>query len=202
MEDCLTGKTKRLIINVPPRSLKSICVSVAFVAWFLGHRPSAEVISVSYGQDLANKHSLDCRRIMASQWYQHAFRTRLSPQKQTQQEFVTTQNGCRIATSVGGVVTGRGGDAIVIDDPLKPDEALSDTQRKAANDWYDHTLCSRLNDKRNGCMIIVMQRLHEDDLVGHVLQKGAADWRVSGAFRPLLSRMRHTRFRSSVGFTL
>src|ERR1039458_7715025 len=70
LEDCLTGKTKRLIINVPPRSLKSICISVAFVAWFLGHRPSAEMICVSYGQDLANKHSLDCRRIMVSQWYQ------------------------------------------------------------------------------------------------------------------------------------
>jgi hypothetical protein len=72
---------------------------------------------------------------------------------------------------VGGVLTGRGADIIIIGDPLKPDEAVSETQRKAANDWYDHTLYSRLNDKRTGCSIIIMRRLHEDDLVGHVLEQ-------------------------------
>jgi predicted phage terminase large subunit-like protein len=87
------------------------------------------------------------------------------------QEFVTTQNGFRLATSVGGVLTGRGADIIIIDDPLKPDEAFSATQRQAANDWYDHTLYRRLNDKRTGCIIIIMQRLHQDDLVGHVLEQ-------------------------------
>ena len=73
-------------------------------------------------------------------------------------------------------MTGRGGDFLIIDDPLKPEEAASESQRKAANDWYDHTLLTRLNDKRNGCIIIIMQRLHEDDLVGHVMQSG--DWKV------------------------
>jgi predicted phage terminase large subunit-like protein len=96
---------------------------------------------------------------------------RLSPQKQSIQEFLTTQGGSRLATSVGGVLTGRGADLIVIDDPLKPDEALSETQRNAVNEWYDHTLYSRLNDKRTGCIIIIMQRLHQDDLVGHVLEQ-------------------------------
>ena len=72
-----------------------------------------------------------------------------------------------MATSVGGVLTGRGADFIIVDDPLKPDEALSDTQRKAVNDWFDHTLYSRLNNKKDGCIILIMQRLHEDDLVGH-----------------------------------
>ena len=89
---------------------------------------------------------------------------------------MTTERGFRLATSVGGVLTGRGADFIIIDDPLKPDEALSETQRKAVNEWYDHTLISRLNNKRDGCIILIMQRLHEDDLVGHVLQQG--DWRV------------------------
>ena len=89
---------------------------------------------------------------------------------------MTTQNGVRLATSVGGVLTGRGADFIIIDDPLKPDEAVSDIQRKAVNDWYDHTLFSRLNDKRNGVIIIIMQRLHEDDLVGHV--SGHGPWKV------------------------
>jgi predicted phage terminase large subunit-like protein len=101
------------------------------------------------------------------------FRPRLAPQKQSVQEFLTTQNGCRLATSVGGVLTGRGADFIIIDDPLKPDEALSETQRKAVNEWYDHTVYSRLNDKQTGCIIIIiiMQRLHKDDLVGHVLEQ-------------------------------
>jgi hypothetical protein len=76
-----------------------------------------------------------------------------------------------LATSVGGVLTGRGADFIIIDDPLKPDEALSETQRNAVNEWYVHTLYSRLNDKRTGSIIIIMQRLHEDDLVGHVLEQ-------------------------------
>jgi hypothetical protein len=77
--------------------------------------------------------------------------------------------GYRLATSNGGVLTGRGADIILIDDPLKPEEALSDTQRRAAKDWFDHTLYSRQNDKRRGAIVIIMQRLHEDDLVGHAL---------------------------------
>jgi len=171
LEACRHGEITRLIINVPPRSLKSHSAAVAFPAFVLGHNPSAQIICASYGQDLANKHSLDCRTIMASQWFRSLFPTRLSPQKQAVQEFLTTQNGFRLATSVGGVLTGRGADFIVIDDPLKPDEALSESQRNAVNGWFDHTLYSRLNDKRLGVIIIIMQRLHEDDLVGHVLEQ-------------------------------
>jgi len=78
--------------------------------------------------------------------------------------------GSRLSTSVGGVLTGRGAD-LIIDDPQKPDEALSETQRNAVNDWYDHTLYSRMNNKQTGCIIIIMQRLHEDDLVGHVVEQ-------------------------------
>ena len=89
---------------------------------------------------------------------------------------MTTQLGFRLSTSVRSVLTGRGSDFIVIDDPLKPDEALSDIQRKSVNDWFDHTLYSRLNDKRKGCIILIMQRLHEDDLTGHVL--GLEPWKV------------------------
>jgi hypothetical protein len=76
-------------------------------------------------------------------------------------EFETTAQGCRVATSVGGVLTGRGADIIIIDDPLKPEEALSQAQRQAANEWYDHTLYSRLNDARSGAIILIMHRLHE-----------------------------------------
>jgi len=177
LEACRRGDITRLSINQPPRSLKSHCVSVAFVAFLLGHEPSAQIICASYGQVLANKHALDCRTIMARKWYQALFpHTRLSSERQAVQEFVTTQQGFRLATSVGGVLTGRGADFLIIDDPLKPDEALSDTGRKAVNDWFDHTLYSRLNDKRTGRIILIMQRLHEDDLVGHVL--GMEPWKV------------------------
>jgi hypothetical protein len=171
LEACFRGKVNRLIINVPPRSLKSHAAAIAFPAYVLGHNPSAQIICASYGQDLANKHSMDCRTLMTSAWYRGLFPTRLSPQKQSVQEFVTTHAGSRLCTSVGGVLTGRGADLIIIDDPLKPDEALSETQRNSVNGWYDHTLYSRQNSKQDCVIIIIMQRLHEDDLVGHVLEQ-------------------------------
>src|SRR5271169_2076786 len=150
--------------------------SIAFPAWCLGHDPSAQLLCVSYAQDLADKLARDCRSVMTSHWYRRIFPTRLAAQRQAVQEFVTTRQGYRLATSNGGVLTGRGADIILIDDPLKPEEALSATQRQAANDWFDHTLYSRLNDKRHGAIVIIMQRLHEDDLVGHVLEQEA--WEV------------------------
>src|SRR6266850_232872 len=157
------------IIQLPPRHLKSLLASIAFPAWCLGHDPSAQILSVSYGQELADKLARDCRSIVMSPWYRQIFPTRLAPHRQAVQEFITTRQGYRLATSTGGVLTGRGADLILIDDPLKPEEALSEAQRQTANDWYDHTLYSRLNDKRHGVIVIIMQRLHEDDLVGHVL---------------------------------
>ena len=170
------GRIRRLIINLPPRHLKSLIASIAFSAWSLGHDPSVQFLCASYGQDLADKFARDCRSIMISPWYRQIFSTRLAPQRQAVQEFVTTQQGYRLATSTGGVLTGRGADIILIDDPLKPEEALSDAQRQAANEWYDHTLSSRQNDKQRGAIVIIMQRLHEDDLVGHVLAQ--EEWEV------------------------
>jgi len=170
------GRMRRLIINLPPRHLKSLMASIAFPAWCLGHDPSAQILCVSYGQDLADKFARDCRSIMTSGWYRQIFPTRLAAPRQAAQELITTRQGYRLATSTGGVLTGRGADIILIDDPLKPEEALSEAQRKAANDWHDHTLYSRLNDKRHGAIVIIMQRLHEDDLVGHVLAQ--EQWEV------------------------
>ena len=108
-----------------------------------------------------DKLARDCRRIVMSGWYKRAFSTRLSAQRQAVPEFETTHQGSRLATSVGGVLTGRGADIIIIDDPLKPEEALSQSQRQAVNEWFDHTLYSRLNDKHNGAIVLIMHRLHE-----------------------------------------
>jgi predicted phage terminase large subunit-like protein len=170
------GQTKRLIVNLPPRSLKSLAASVALPAWWLGHDPSAQLLCVSYGQELSAKLSRDCRALMTSPFYKRLFATRLSQSRNAAEEFATTAQGFRMATSVGGVLTGRGADAILIDDPLKPEEAVSAAARQRVNEWFDNTLYSRLNDKRTGAIVIIMQRLHEDDLVGHVLAQ--EDWEV------------------------
>jgi hypothetical protein len=114
---------------------------------------------------------------MASAFYQNLFpKTRLSTEKQSVNEFMTTAHGFRLSTSVGGVLTGRGADIIIIDDPLKPEDALSETRRNSVNEWYSGTLLTRLNSKETGVIIILMQRLHQDDLVGHVREQG--DWAV------------------------
>ncbi|MGD1212633.1 MAG: phage terminase large subunit [Candidatus Acidiferrales bacterium] len=177
LEECRLGKLRRLIINLPPRSLKSHMASVAFPAFLLGHNPAAQIICASYAQDLADKLAGDCRSLMTSDWYQGVFPgTRLASRRAAVSDFATMERGSRLSTSMGGVLTGRGADFIVIDDPIKPDEALSEAQRTSVNDRFDSTLITRLNNKRSGVVIIIMQRLHEDDLVGHVLQQG--DWKL------------------------
>lgn len=172
LERCRRGETRRLVITLPPRNLKSICASVAFPAFVLGHDPAARIVCVSYSQELAAKHARDCRTVMESRWYQELFpRTRLDRRKNAEGEFETTARGYRLATSVGGTLTGRGGSLIVIDDPLKPTDAASETRRAAVNEWYDTTLASRLDRKTDDAIVLIMQRLHVDDLVGHVLER-------------------------------
>ncbi len=172
LEQLRLGAIKRLIVNIPPRSLKSHATQVAFVAWLLGHDPSAQIICASYAQDLSNKFASDCRNLMRGRMYRDVFRTRLSSERPALNELVTTRQGFRLATSVGGVLTGRGADYLIIDDPSKPEEANSDAERKRVNDWFDHTVLSRLNDKQEGRIVIIMQRLHEDDLTGHLMKQG------------------------------
>ena len=163
------GKIRRLKIEVPPRSLKSVCALVAFPAFVLGHDPTAKIITVSYSNDLAAKHAADCRAVMQAQWYKALFpETRLSADKNQESNYETTKRGYRYATSVGGTLTGRGGNLIIIDDPLKPEDAMSQTKREAVNAWYSRTLLSRLNNKAKDAIILVQQRLHMGDLVGHV----------------------------------
>ena len=166
------GTIRRLIINVPPRSLKSVTASIALPAWWLGQEPTARIICASYAQDLADKFARDTRQVVSSPWYLQLFGTRISRHRHAVADFETTAGGYRMGTSVGGVLTGRGADVIIVDDPLKPVEAVSDLLRQQVNDWFDHTLVSRLNDPRTGCIVVIMQRLHEDDLTGHLLAKG------------------------------
>jgi predicted phage terminase large subunit-like protein len=171
LQAVVDGKIKRLIINIPPRHLKSLMTSIALPAFILGRNPRAAIICAAYAQDLSDKFARDCRAIMQSSWYQKSFPTRLTQSRASLQELITTKGGFRLGTSVGGVLTGRGGDILIIDDPIKPNDAQSDARRKSANDWYDGTLYSRLNSKTEGAIIVIMQRLHEDDFTGHLLQQ-------------------------------
>jgi predicted phage terminase large subunit-like protein len=171
LELSIQGEQPRLIINLPPRQLKSFITSVVLPAFILGQDPSAKIICISYSDELAKTLARDFKRIVESAWYLKIF-PHVQPTKTTENEFVTAQGGFRYATSVGGTLTGRGGDFIIIDDPIKPEEANSDSTRKKANDWFQSTLFSRLDDKKRSVMIIVMQRLHVNDLTGFAQDSG------------------------------
>ena len=129
LERLRRGEITRLIINMPPRSLKSVTASVAFPAFVLGHDPTRRIICVSYSGDLAKKHANDFRAVAESHWYRELFPGMRIGQKDSEGEIELTARGFRLATSVGGTLTGRGGDLVIIDDPLKPDDAYSDVKR-------------------------------------------------------------------------
>jgi predicted phage terminase large subunit-like protein len=174
----LRGEINRLIINMPPRSLKSITASVALQAFMLGHDPTRRIICASYSGELAHKHSNDFRAVLSTSWYRTIFpETQIGPYKDSETEIELTRRGFRLATSVGGTLTGRGGDVIIIDDPLKPIDALSEVKRNGANEWFSNTVLSRIDDKRTGTIVIVMQRVHMDDLTGFVLGQ-SDEWTV------------------------
>lgn len=176
VEQFLLGRTPRLLITCPPRHLKSIIASVCGPAWALGNNPRLRLVCLSHTGELAAKHHDDCRRLMESDYYRALFpHAAISPQKNTQTEFRMVAGGGRLSLSVGGPLTGRGGDLIIIDDPIKAEDAASETKRTGVNAWYSETLASRLNDPKSGGIAIVMQRLHDDDLAGHVTEGGG--WR-------------------------
>lgn len=167
-----SGDVKRLIITVPPRNLKSICASVALPAWFLGQNPSERIVSVSYSDALAKTHANDFRRIVSDPLYQAVF-PRMRVSKDTDGEIHTTLRGRRYATSIGGTLTGRGGNLVIIDDPLKPGDAESQNARERVIEWYRSTLVTRPDDKQAARIVLVMQRIHIDDLVGYLLDGDA-----------------------------
>ena len=176
LEAVSRGEEKRLIINIPPRYMKSLCVSVMWPVWSWIARPENRWIFASYSQSLAAKHSVDRRQLIQSSFFQKQWGKlfSLTDDQNLKTEFMNTRRGHMIATSVGGTATGKGGDIIVVDDPHNPLEANSDVLRQKAIDFFDQTLTTRLDNKKNGAIVVVMQRLHEDDLTGHLLEQG--DW--------------------------
>lgn len=163
---------QRLVISLPPRSLKSVFCSVALPLFVLGNDPGRNILCISYSDDLATKHARDRQRILRSPWFRAAF-PNLKIERDTVAEVATSRGGAILATSVNGMVTGRGGSLFLIDDPIKPVDAMSRANRESTNEWLKSTLLPRPDDKRNACMIMIMQRLHVDDPAGVALRSGS-----------------------------
>lgn len=174
LEACERGEIRNLLINIPPRCAKSLLVSVFFPAWAWTRKPQLRYLFASYAQSLSIRDSLKCRRLIESPWYQRNWGERVSLNTDQNQKirFENSAMGYRLATSVGGTATGEGGDYIAVDDCHNVEQALSEVQREGALIWWDETMSTRLNDPKTGRKIIVMQRLHERDLSGHVLAQG------------------------------
>lgn len=177
LEAVTAGEITRLIINIPPRYMKSIETTVMWPCWEWIKRPELRYRFCSYAASLSTQHSLSRRRILESEWYRRLWpEVVLTTDQNVKNAYENTARGMMVSTSVGGSATGKGGNRIVIDDPINPQEAYSDAERKAANDYVDRTLPSRLDDKKRDAMIFVMQRLHDDDCTGHVLAKTGTEW--------------------------
>lgn len=166
-----TGSNRRLIVTMPPRYLKSIAITIAWVAWMLGHNPALKFLCVSYNQDLASDHAARCLKLMQCSWYRRAFPS-VVLKRLAVDDFSTAAGGGRMSTSIEGTTTGFGADIIIVDDPMKAQDTTSEAARTRVAEWFDTTLIQRLNDQEKGSIIVVMQRLHEADLAGVLIEQG------------------------------
>ena len=170
----LKGEMTRLIINVPPRSGKTLMITEMFPVWAMGNHPSIKFIVTGYSTSLTREFSGHSRDWYQSNSYNMVFPER-SPMREDQntKEYWRTQNDCSyFATGAGGSIVGRGSDFFLIDDPIKPDIAeTSELQRESINNWYLNTVTSRLNNPKTGCIVIIMQRTHENDLTGFLTDR-------------------------------
>lgn len=165
------GEIPKLIINMPPRSLKTHITSVSFAAWLLGKQPTIQLMLTSFKSGLAEKMTRKTRSVLQSEWYKGCFKdTRLSEELNRQYYFETTQKGQYFSSAMSNV-TGEGCDLQICDDPLSPDEALSDQVRNSTIETIRGTLFSRFNDPRKPKFVLNMQRLHDDDPTGNLLKE-------------------------------
>lgn len=193
LEAVSRGELPRLIINIPPRSMKSITTAVCWPAWEWLTRASVRWLFASYAASLSTRDSVKCRRLIESRGgradgtlfqrvgYQGVLRLlsdapwSLTGDQNAKTRYDNTATGFRLATSVDGSATGEGGDRVVVDDPVNPREARSEAERTSANTWWDETMTTRFNNSR-AAAVIVMQRLHEKDLTGHLIAKDPDRW--------------------------
>jgi len=173
LEAVSTGEISRLLINMPPRHMKSLSVSVCWPAWEWTFNPWIQFFFSSYSAMLSTRDNMKTREIVTSPWYQEAWpHVQLKRDQNAKDKFENKAGGFRFSSSVGGRATGEGGDRIVADDPHNMSEVNSDAKRKEVLDWWDNTMQTRLNDPKTGAFVVVMQRGHQQDLSGHILEKG------------------------------
>lgn len=178
--DVVDQKSPRLMLFMPPRHGKSTLASVAFPAWHLGRNPDHEFISCSYSGSLAMGFSRKVRQVLREPTYKAIFKTRLDPDSQSAEAWLTTAGGGYVAAGVGGGITGKGAHVLVVDDPVKNrEDAESQNNRDANWDWYTSTAYTRLAP--GGGVLVILTRWHDDDLAGRLLKagiQGGDEWEV------------------------
>lgn len=168
LEAVVRRDIQQLIVNIPPRSSKTSIISICFTAWAWLNNPSEKFYYNSHSRDLAGNHSLKCRNLIESEWYQSRWgdRFKLLLDQNTKSRFENDKSGYREASSTGSKTAGKGGTILILDDPN--DTTESDLVREGVNVWIDQSWSSRLNDRKTGCKIVVQQRTHEKDVTGHL----------------------------------
>lgn len=174
LEAVANREIQQLLINMPPRHMKSTLVSVMFPVWRWIKHPEEQFLFASYSESLSLRDSRKCRNLIRSGWFQKNWGSRFSlmPDQNEKRRFENDKMGYRLATSVGGTNTGEGGSIVLYDDPNSMKEINSDLIREGANDWHDQTMSSRLNDPKTSCRVCVQQRGHQHDMTGHLLELG------------------------------
>lgn len=180
-KDVIEKKSPRLMLFMPPRHGKSTLASIAFPAWHLGRNPGHEFISCSYSGSLAMGFSRKVRQLLREPTYKTAFKTRLDPDSQSAEAWLTTAGGGYVAAGVGGGITGKGAHVLVIDDPVKNrEDAESQNNRDNNWDWYTSTAYTRLAP--GGGVLVILTRWHDDDLAGRLLKHSSEsdgdEWEV------------------------
>ena len=169
---------KRLIINVPPGTMKSILVSVMYPAWTWIKNPELRYLAVTNEKGLATRDSLRMKQVIQSEWYQSHWLLSFQPDQNEKTLFANEKHGFRQSIGVDAGVTGKRGDCLLLDDLIDAKDAFSDVIRKGVNNAWDQALCSRLNDLDKSGVLLIMQRLHEQDLTGHLLKKVHSKWTI------------------------
>jgi predicted phage terminase large subunit-like protein len=208
LEAVSKGEIRKLLITMPPRHSKTLMTSVVWPAWLWAKEKDprypligaqTRFLCLSYGDDLALDSALLMRRLVESEWFQTRWgkRVKLQSDQEAKSKFDTSVGGSRISAGFGGTLTGRGGDIKIIDDPLKADDAESDVERKKVLRRYDGTLKSRITDPRTNAEVVIAQRLHEQDLPGHIIETDPEfeHLMLPAEFEP------ERRFYTSIGWT-
>lgn len=173
LQKTLQSPGRKLVVTCPPRYGKSFIMSICFIAWAMGHNPNLRFLVASYSESLADEHADTFKKLIESAWYKALFpKMRIDPKKSRAADMQSTKGGRRKAISRGGTATGFGADIIVIDDIIKAADATSPVERLKAQEYFEQTLFSRLNDKKKGQIVANQQRFHEDDPAAALIGKG------------------------------